>query len=97
MYVPRELDPLMCCTRAALSHKFPPGKTRQSRIHDELGAPNLTITHHRSGTTTWHYHAQEYWVVHAPTYAPVHEVRLHELILTFSAQGVLQIIERAIH
>lgn len=97
MYVPMELGPLMCCTRAALTRRFPPGKTHRSRIYAELGEPTLTISHHRSGTTIWHYRAQEYWVAHAPTHAPVHEVGQHELVLTFNAQGVLQGIERDIH
>jgi outer membrane protein assembly factor BamE (lipoprotein component of BamABCDE complex) len=97
MYVPKELGPLMGCNKTTLIRKFPPGETHQSQIYDELGQPFLTVTHHGSGTTTWRYRVQEYWVAHAPSLVPMHELRRHELVLTFNSQGVLQSIARNSH
>jgi hypothetical protein len=97
MCIPEKLGPFMHCSSASLKRKFPPGKTHQRRIWDELGQPMVTTTHHRSGTTTWHYRTQEYWVPHPLSCAPMREVRRHELVLTFGANGVLEGIDRASH
>jgi len=95
VYAPKELGFLARYTSSELSRKFPPGKTHQSQVRDELGPPDLTIMHHQSGKTIWHYRILEYWVCHAPVNAGLHQVRQHELYFAFEMHGLLKEVERA--